>query len=180
MVILITGASHVGKTAVSQRLMERLKMPYLSLDLLKMGLIRGGLTDLTPLDDSELQTFMWPVVKGMIQTALENKQNLIVEGGYVPFDCLNYFHGFKAEVRFFCISMTDEYIETHFNDIVAHANDVEHRISDDITKESVLDDNRDYRSLCEKHQVESLLISSEYNVEDIVDRIIETLGCGNL
>lgn len=51
MIILITGASHTGKTALAQRLLERYRYPVLSLDLLKMGLIRSGQTSLTPEDD---------------------------------------------------------------------------------------------------------------------------------
>ena len=54
MVILITGASHTGKTLLAQRLLEKHHIPYLSVDHLKMGLIRSGNTALTPEDDSEL------------------------------------------------------------------------------------------------------------------------------
>jgi adenylate kinase family enzyme len=51
MIILITGASHTGKTLLAQRLLEKFKYPYLSIDHLKMGLIRSGNTGLTPKDD---------------------------------------------------------------------------------------------------------------------------------
>ena len=87
MILLITGASHVGKTALAQRLLEKYQYPYLSIDHLKMGLIRSGNTDLTPMsDDKELTAYLWPIVREMIKTAIENKQNLIVEGCYIPFD----------------------------------------------------------------------------------------------
>ncbi|MBR5203199.1 MAG: adenylate kinase, partial [Clostridia bacterium] len=87
MIILITGTSHVGKTALAQKLLEKYKYPYLSIDHLKMGLIRSGNTDLTPLsDDEKLTEYLWPIVREMIKTAIENKQNLIVEGCYIPFD----------------------------------------------------------------------------------------------
>ena len=56
MVILITGASHVGKTALSQRLLEKYGYPYLSIDHIKMGLIRSGNTDLTPESDDKILT----------------------------------------------------------------------------------------------------------------------------
>ena len=69
MVILITGASHVGKTALAQRLLEKYKFPYLSIDHLKMGLIRSGQTELTPLDDDKLTDYLWPIVREMIKTA---------------------------------------------------------------------------------------------------------------
>ena len=87
MVLLITGASHTGKTALAQKLLEKYKYPYLSIDHLKMGLIRSKNTDLTPMsDDKDLTAYLWPIVREMIKTAIENEQNLIVEGCYIPFD----------------------------------------------------------------------------------------------
>ena len=87
MVILITGASYTGKTLLAQKLLEKYKYPYLSIDHLKMGLIRSSNTKLTPLsEDSELTDYLWPIVREMIKTAIENNQNLIVEGCYIPFD----------------------------------------------------------------------------------------------
>ena len=53
MIILITGASHTGKTVLSQKLLEKYRYPYLSIDHLKMGLIRSGNTSLTPLSKSD-------------------------------------------------------------------------------------------------------------------------------
>ena len=87
MIILITGASHTGKTVLAQKLLEKYKYPYLSIDHLKMGLIRSGNTKLTPMsDDKDLTAYLWPIVREMIKTAIENKQNLIIEGCYIPFD----------------------------------------------------------------------------------------------
>ena len=86
MIIIVTGASHTGKTVLAQRMLEKYKYPYLSIDHLKMGLIRSGNTDLTPEDDDELEGYLWPIVREMIKTAIENKQNLIVEGCYIPYD----------------------------------------------------------------------------------------------
>ena len=87
MIILLTGASHTGKTALAQRLLEKYRYPYLSIDHLKMGVIRSGNTELTPMsDDSKLTAYLWPIVRDMIKTAIENEQNLIVEGCYIPFD----------------------------------------------------------------------------------------------
>ena len=81
MIILITGASHTGKTALAQRLLETYQYPYLSIDHLKMGLIRSGNTHLTPLSGTDgLTAYLWPVVREMIKTAIENSQNLIIEG----------------------------------------------------------------------------------------------------
>ncbi len=131
MVVLITGASHTGKTLLAQRLLEKHHWPYLSIDHLKMGLIRSGQTDLTPEDDDELTGYLWPIVREMIKTAVENRQSLIVEGCYVPFDwrrdldarCL-------ASIRFVCLAMTDAYIDDHMDEIRAHADDIEARLDD--------------------------------------------------
>ncbi len=56
MIVLITGASHTGKTALAQRLLEKYHYPYLSIDHLKMGLIRSGNTSLTPVSDDRVLT----------------------------------------------------------------------------------------------------------------------------
>lgn len=86
MIVLIAGASHTGKTVLAQKLLEKYKFPYVSIDHLKMGLIRSGKTNLTPMDDAELEEYLWPIIREMIKTAVENSQNLIVEGAYIPFN----------------------------------------------------------------------------------------------
>ena len=87
MIIVITGASHTGKTVFAQKLLEKYKYPYLSIDHLKMGLIRSGNAELTPMsDDTDLTKYLWPIVCEIIKTAIENKQNLIVEGCYIPLE----------------------------------------------------------------------------------------------
>ena len=75
MVVLITGASHTGKTLLAQKLLEKYKYSVLSIDLLKMGLIRSKNTDLTPKDDEELGFYLWKIVREIVKTAIENKQN---------------------------------------------------------------------------------------------------------
>lgn len=41
MIFLLGGESHTGKTLLAQKLLEKFSYPYLSLDHLKMGLIKG-------------------------------------------------------------------------------------------------------------------------------------------
>ena len=85
MVIFITGASHTGKTNLAQKLLEKYHYPYLSLDHLKMGLIRSGKTNLTPMSAREdLTAYLSPVAREIGKTAIENQQNLIIEGCYIP------------------------------------------------------------------------------------------------
>ena len=131
MVIIITGASHTGKTLLAQRMLEKYQYPYISIDHLKMGLIRSGNTTLTPADDEEMTTYIWPIVREMIKTAIENEQNLIVEGCYIPFDWRKDFdEEYIKDIRFICLAMTDSYIDSHFDDIRNHASDIEMRIDD--------------------------------------------------
>lgn len=167
MVLLIAGASHTGKTALAQRLLERYHYPYLSMDHLKMGLIRSGHTALTPTSgDRELTDYLWPIVREMVKTAVENGQNLIVEGCYIPFDWAEGFDAAYLEhIQYVCLVMSEGYIRAHFDDIQKYANVVEHRLDDDCTLESLLRDNAEVLENCKKHRVSYLLIDGEYHVE---------------
>ena len=167
MIILITGASHVGKTALAQRLLEKYQYPYLSIDHLKMGLIRSGNTDLTPMsDDKELTAYLWPIVREMIKTAIENKQNLIVEGCYIPFDWQKDFDAeYLENIRYYCLVMSEKYIKNHFADIKTYANVIEARIDDDCTIESVLADNAQILALAQKHNANYILIEDKYEID---------------
>ena len=144
MVILIAGASHTGKTVLAQRLLEKLHFPYLSVDHLKMGLIRSGQTDLTPADDELLTAYLWPIVREIMKTAIENRQNLIVEGCYVPSHWRKDFEErYLASIRFVCLALTDAYIDAQFDAIRSHANDIEDRLDDSgLSAERLKTDNR--------------------------------------
>ena len=167
MIVMISGASHTGKTLLAQRLLEKYKYPYLSIDHLKMGLIRSGQTDLTPMDDDKLTPYLWSIVREMIKTAIENKQNLIVEGCYIPFDWRKDFEEeYIKEIRHFCIVMTEDYIERNFEEIRRHASDIEDRLDDEgLDKEWLLRENAENRKMCEKYGCEMILIDGEYQVD---------------
>ena len=167
MIVLIAGASHTGKTALAQRLLEKYKYPYLSLDWLKMGLIRSGYTSLTPMDDDQLIGYLWPVAREIIKTAIENQQNLIIEGCYIPFDWAESFQAeYLSEIRYICLVMSERYIRNHFDSIKAYANVIERRLDDsDCTLQSVLDDNRKSLEECEKRQINYILIDNECNIK---------------
>ena len=168
MVVLITGASHTGKTALAQKLLEKYKYPYLSIDHLKMGLIRSGNTKLTPMsDDKDLTAYLWPIVREMIKTAIENKQNLIVEGCYIPFDWQNEFDSeYLESIKYFCLVMSEKYIRNHFNNIKKYANAIENRLDDEwCTMESVLADNAEVLALAKRHNSNYILIDDQYEIK---------------
>ena len=166
MIILITGASHTGKTALAQKLLEKYQYPYLSIDHLKMGLIRSGNTELTPMDDKELTEYLWPIVREMIKTVIENKQNLIIEGCYIPFDWQKDFENeYFKDIKYYCLIMNEEYIRKHFADIKKYANVIENRLDDEwCTMESVLADNAEMLELAQKHNVNYILIEDKYEI----------------
>ena len=168
MIILITGASHTGKTALAQKLLEKYKYPYLSIDHLKMGLIRSGHTDLTPMsDDKDLTEYLWPIVKEMIKTAIENNQNLIVEGVYIPFDWKKDFdEKYLKDIKYYCLIMSEKYIKNNFSNIKAYANTIENRLDDEwCTLESLLEDNAKNLRLAKRYKVNYILIDEEYDVD---------------
>ena len=144
MVILIGGASHTGKTLLAQRLLERYRYPYLSIDHLKMGLIRSGQTELTPMDDEKLTDYLWPIVREMVKTAIENGQNLVVEGCYIPTDWYRDFpDDYLSRIRCRFLVMTESYIRSYFGDIQRYACAIEQRLDDsDLTAEALIRDNR--------------------------------------
>ena len=164
MIILITGASHVGKTLLAQKMLEKYHYPYLSIDHLKMGLIRSGNTDLTPEDDDALTDYLFPIVREMIKTAIENCQNLIVEGCYIPFDWRRQFEErYLQSIRFICLAMTEEYIEKHFKDIIRYESAIENRCIDTAcTIDSLKEDNRNCRKGFQRIGEPVTLIDSEY------------------
>ena len=173
MIILITGSSHVGKTYLAQKLLEKYKFPYLSIDHLKMGLIRSKNTSLTPDDDGELTVYLWPIVREMIKTAVENKQNLIVEGCYVPFDWRRDFESeYLSEIRFICLAMTEEYIEKHFDEIKKHGSDIESRLyDDDFTPEKAKMCNNVFIDGCKKSGERVTLIESDF--QSVMQSLLE-------
>lgn len=163
---MITGASHTGKTALAQKLLEKYKYPYLSMDHLKMGLIRSGNTDLTPGNDTALTGYLWPIVREMIKTAIENSQNLIVEGCYIPFDWQKDLDAeYLKNIRYYCLIMSRKYIENHFADIKHYANTIEHRLDDSgCTVERMMAENEKMLALAKKHNVNYIYIEDQYEV----------------
>lgn len=174
MVILISGASHTGKTLLAQRLLERFKFPYLSIDHLKMGLIRSGQTTLTPEDDELLTPYLWNILKEIVKTAIENGQNLIVEGCYIPFDWKKDFAPeYLKHIKYVCLVLSENYIEKHFADIENNANAIEQRLDDsDFTKELALAENARYLKSCKENGCNYVLIDECYDIDKICENII--------
>lgn len=167
MIILISGASHTGKTVLAQKILEKYQYTYLSIDLLKMGLIRSGQTTLTPENDHELEIYLWPIIREIIKTAIENHQNLVVEGAYIPFDWKKDFEEkYLAEMKYYCLIMTENYIRNYFDTIKRYANAVENRLDDSFcTMDFILEDNMRNLEMCKKYHNTYILIEEDYEVD---------------
>lgn len=180
MVYLIAGASHTGKTVLAQKLLEKLKIPYLSEDHLKMGLIRSNYTRLTPEDDDKLTDYLWPIVREIIRTAVENRQNLIVEGCYFPFDWRRNIGNreYLEHISFVCLVMTDRYINNHFCEIISHSSDIESRLDDSYcTAEYLIAENRKAEKGFTESGEKILLIDNDY--ESSIDSFLSEWGNNN-
>lgn len=164
MIFLIPGASHTGKTLLAQRLLETYHYPYLSIDHLKMGLIRSGQTDLTACDDEKLTDYLWPIVREMVKTAIENNQNLIVEGCYIPFHWQQDFEeDYLRLIRCRWLIMSREYIENHFGEIRDQANAIEQRLDDSgLDAQALIRENQRNLEGCLSHGCEYILLDRDY------------------
>ena len=167
MIVLITGTTHTGKTVLAQKLLEKYKFPYLSIDLLKMGLIRSNQTTISVTDDEKLTPYLWAIIKEMIKTAIENEQNLIVEGCYIPFDWAKDFNKeYLLQIKYYCLIMSKNYIEKHFADILANESIVEQRLtSGDLEQGNLIKENVSNLQMCKKYGLNYILIDTEYKVD---------------
>lgn len=166
MVVLVAGSSHTGKTLLAQRLLEKYKYPYLSIDHLKMGLIRSKNTELTVKDDEKLTDYLWKIVKEIIKTNVENKQNIIIEGCYIPFDWKKDFsEEYLKEIEYVCLIMSEKYINNHYNDIVMYQNMIEQRKNkEDIDRIELIKENKFNIQMCEKYKNRYILLDDNYSV----------------
>ena len=167
MIILIAGDTHTGKTLLAQRLLERYKYPYLSIDHLKMGLIKSGRCRLSAdSNDAELTEFLWPIVRGMITTCLENSQNLIVEGCYIP---IGWEKDFSFEdlrqIKYVCLIFSRKYIETHFDDILRFEKIIENRLSSDVIVGEIIKTNEYNLEQCVSRNYNHILIQDTYQID---------------
>lgn len=168
MIILIAGASHTGKTAFAQSLLEKYHYPYLSIDHLKMGLIRSGNTALTPYSsDEDLTAYLWNIIKEIIKTAVENEQNLIIEGCYIPFDFAKDFDAvYLSKINYRCLIMSEAYLQSHFQGVLAFASCIEKRLDDtSLTMQALMQENAENLKMCQKYGLDYILIDEEYRLD---------------
>lgn len=177
MVFLIGGSSHVGKTLLAQKLMEKIAVPYYSLDHLKMGLIRAGFTELTTEQDALMREYMWPVVREMIKTAIENGQDLIIEGCYIPGDWAKSFSDkYLESIKAVFIVMSESYINAHKDEIVKYGDIIEQRLFPEVDYERLISCSAMFESWATENGSACLKIETDYCPEELLDKMCAILG----
>ena len=167
MVILIAGTSHTGKTILAQKLLEKYKYPYISIDHLKMGLIRSKYTDLSVEDDDNLEKYLWPIVREIIKTNIENSQNIIIEGVYIPFNFKDDFsEEYLKSIKYICLIMTEKYIKNNIENILKYENVIENRLyKDNMNIDEFIEENKYNLDMCKKYGYNYILIDDKYDID---------------
>lgn len=167
MVILIAGTSHTGKTILAQKLLEKYKYPYISIDHLKMGLIRSKYTDLSVEDDENLEEYLWPIVREIIKTNIENNQNIIIEGVYIPFNFKDDFsEEYLKNIKYVCLIMTEKYIKNNIENILKYEDVIESRLNkENINIDEFIAENKYNLDMCKKYGCNYILIDDEYDID---------------
>jgi len=172
MIILIGGVGYAGKTYMAQQLLEKYKYPSLSIDHLKMGLYRADIgCGFTPTDSSELiSDKLWPILKGIIMTCIENNQNLIIEGCYLLPEKINELKNeYLAGVISFYLGFSTSYVEKYYESkVLNHRSVIEQRgeICDewDVMEHYILL-NKTQKEICEKSNAKYFEIQDDYEEE---------------
>ena len=167
MVILIAGTSHTGKTYLAQKLLEKYKYPYISIDHLKMGLIRSKYTDLSVEDDDNLEKYLWPIVREIIKTNIENSQNIIIEGAYIPFNFKDDFsEEYLKNIKYVCLIMTEKYIKNNIENILKYEDVIESRLNkENINIDEFIAENKYNLDMCKKYDCNYILIDDKYDID---------------
>ena len=134
-----------------------------------MGLIRSGQTTLTPMDDDRLTDYLWPILREIIKTAIENRQSLIIEGCYIPFRWQKDFPPeYLAQIRYRCLILSESYIRSHFSHIQRYANAIEQRLDDSgLTKQWLIEENRKNLDGCHATGCPYILIDENYEIGEL-------------
>ena len=179
MVILIGGNSRTGKTLMAQKLMERYAISYMSVDHIKMGLYRGlGDSKYHPEQNyTILAETLWPIIKGIIMTAIENEQHLILEGCYILPHMISDFDGdYLKDIFSVYIGFSENYIRRYYDSkIINFQSVIEYRDKDKlIPMEDQIIRHKEFANMCYSEDVSYFQIDDDYEREiDSVYKFID-------
>lgn len=101
----------------------------------------------------------------MIKTAIENNQNLIVEGCYIPFDWKKGLEEYIDSIKYYCIIFSEKYIRNNFDDIVRYGNVIESRLSNDFAMDELISVNKYNLEMVSDYGLDYIYIDKEYRVD---------------
>ena len=169
MIILISGVSCTGKTLMAQNLLEKYKIPYFSIDHLKMGLYRGKSDcEFTPLDSNNyIGNKLWPILKGMIMTNIENAQNIIMEGCYLlPGLVSDLENKYPDQIISVFLGFSTNYIKENFKSgIIKYRSVMENRGPEERPVTQFIREHNEFRKKCMRNNVNYFEIDNDYKEE---------------
>ncbi|MCJ7625516.1 MAG: hypothetical protein MUO76_18640 [Anaerolineaceae bacterium] len=101
MLIFIGGAARTGKGMLVRRLLTETQLPFLSLDVLKMGLARGLPEYKFDPDAGGMQVAerLWPLVREMSINLLHEQMDYVFEGEILPKEVDALRHAYPTQIR---------------------------------------------------------------------------------
>jgi 2-phosphoglycerate kinase len=165
-VILIGGLGSTGKTYLAHRLMIQLEIPYISIDHIMMGIYRSNSKcGFTPQSDHiTIGKILWPLIKEMVKTNIENSHSIIFEGFQLIPELIDKIESpYKEKIISIYLCFTNKYINKYYEDISSFRSVIEKRDDFD-SKEMMILKGTDF---IEKYnnKNECFLIDNEFEQE---------------
>lgn len=183
MVILIGGIGCTGKTLFAHQLMVQTNIPYFPLDHLMMGIYRGiPNCGFTPMDGQfVLGEKMWPVIKALIMTNIENEHSIIFEGvQLLPHLVQDFPADYLESILSVFLLFSDRYIKDNFDDkILKYRSAIENRSDiDDITVDSLIGETRRLKEHCINNGIVFVEIEDDFDagMQKAKDFVLAQLG----
>lgn len=183
MIVLISACSSSGKTLMAQTLLEKYKIPYYSIDHIKMGLFRSDENcGFHPCDnDVDIAHKLWPMLKGIIMTAIENDQDLIMEGCYILPEFIDDFdETYRKKIIPVFFGFSEAYLRKNFDtDIKKYRSVIELRDTpDDRPIEVFMEYHLKNKLGCKEHEIKYHEINDNYMEEmslvyDYIDELMK-------
>jgi hypothetical protein len=123
MLFFIGGAARTGKGILARRLLADLRLPYLSLDVLKMGLARGAPEYLIDPDAGAIQVAarLWPLVREMSINLLHDEVDYVFEGEILPKDVHALREMYPTQIKAYFLGYANIMPIRKLTEIRAHA-----------------------------------------------------------
>ena len=123
MLFFIGGAARTGKGILARRLLADMGLPYLSLDVLKMGLARGAPDFAIDPDGGAIQVaaLLWPLVREMSISLLYDEVDYVFEGEILPKDVHALREMYPTQIKAYFLGYTNIMPIPKLTEIRAHA-----------------------------------------------------------